>query len=746
MGEARGDLDQKRLRWLTAVLGLSVALPLFIIWIFVIFFETGLSHERAKSENATTARGVSRLVDKSFSDALYHLQGHNHEFVEAFHEDDQEQLRHTIEEVLLSSPSISSIALSTKDGRGLAHVLLPGDQGHDSVDCPEATAVDWSNEAWFGDYLAAGRSTVLSNTYLPACAPATPNTAVVVPLRERGEVLGIVRASFDGQGVGQWCDALQLSDGAQLTLIDGHGMVLYDSKLTNSLSVGVATRAQKDLRVQPYFRKISKDRHFVDIFENPITKQSEIVAYEPVKDASWGVIVRQPLGIVDAPIKLQMFKFSGAMAAVLALGLTLVNSVRSSYKRESSLAHKLRDSVHDLSVISDISLEISRGLEVEALLKLVSESVAQLLKAEAGMVLLREDGDGPTRAFVYNLPAACLREVTADAGPAGLVLRSGKPAIIDDYAATPAALRSFIAAGVESAVLVPIMAAGTPNGVLGAMSLTGSPRRFTDHDRRLLQAVALQAGIALENSFLYSTQRNIADTLQTALLTVPEKIDGLTFSHLYRSATETTKVGGDFYDLFEIKPGHAAIVIGDVSGKGLGAATLTSLIKSTIRAYTYENQEPSDALAKTNMAIRKHITDPAVFVTVFLGILEMRTGRLIYCRAGHPPPILKAGRSSVTLLEQGSPPLCVFDELSYESGRATLERNDTLVLYTDGIIEARGQTDMFGEDRLIDLIENAPRESTRSLAEEIFDEVDGHTNGHFSDDAAVLTVSLKTSE
>lgn len=238
-------------------------------------------------------------------------------------------------------------------------------------------------------------------------------------------------------------------------------------------------------------------------------------------------------------------------------------------------------------------------------------------------------------------------------------------------------------------------------------------------------------------------QQNIADTLQEALLTLPESMKGIDFAHFYSSATETTRVGGDFYDLFERENHLVGITIGDVSGKGLEAATLTALIKNTIRAYAYEHEDPALVLAKTNKAVAGHMPRSSTFVTVIFGFLDTRSGTMVYANAGHPPPIIKKKGAETRELAGGSLPVGMFFDAEYDNQRATVREGDTIVFYTDGVIEARNDKGMLGEAGLIKLIRDSKKQKVAGLTREIFREVNEFSGGHLSDDLALLVVTLK---
>jgi serine phosphatase RsbU (regulator of sigma subunit) len=158
-------------------------------------------------------------------------------------------------------------------------------------------------------------------------------------------------------------------------------------------------------------------------------------------------------------------------------------------------------------------------------------------------------------------------------------------------------------------------------------------------------------------------------------------------------------VGGDFYDVFELGGDLLGIVIGDVSGKGLEAAVLTSLLKNTIRAHAVDGDPPAVAIAKTNRLAALQ-TEYATFATVFFGVLRRDTGRLVYCNAGHPYPLLRHATGEVETIETTSPLVGAFEEFEYEQAELALDPGSVLLLHTDGVTEARCDGELFGSARL----------------------------------------------
>ncbi|KKK77050.1 hypothetical protein LCGC14_2857500, partial [marine sediment metagenome] len=212
--------------------------------------------------------------------------------------------------------------------------------------------------------------------------------------------------------------------------------------------------------------------------------------------------------------------------------------------------------------------------------------------------------------------------------------------------------------------------------------------------------------LALENARLFKSEHNIADTLQEALISMPEKMEGIDYGYRYQSASEAARVGGDFYDLFDLEDHKIGVLLGDVSGKGLEAAALTSLVKNTIRAYSLqENSSPKSVIEQTNKLVSSN-SGPSTFVTLFFAILDLSLRKLDFCNAGHPPALIKRGGSNILKLGSDSPVIGIDPDLSYHQSQFSLRVGDLMVLYTDGVIEARREKEFFGEERLIELLKN----------------------------------------
>jgi PAS domain S-box-containing protein len=258
---------------------------------------------------------------------------------------------------------------------------------------------------------------------------------------------------------------------------------------------------------------------------------------------------------------------------------------------------------------------------------------------------------------------------------------------------------------------------------------------FRDHEGNALGVFAAARDVS--NLKELELQRDIAGKLQEALLDIPQKAAGVEFGHLYRSATEQAKVGGDFYDVFEAKEGRIALLMGDVSGHGLEAARIATLVKDVVHAFAHQFRRPQLVLRETNRLLVDK--KPQGFVTAFLGFLDPGTGSLIYSSAGHPPPlILSKGR--VSQLTSGSVPLGVFADARYRDVEVGIPKQARLLLYTDGLTEARRDDEFFGESRLAEALVRGRATPIEELPSVLLKEVLAFSGSGLRDDVALLAV------
>jgi PAS domain S-box-containing protein len=241
--------------------------------------------------------------------------------------------------------------------------------------------------------------------------------------------------------------------------------------------------------------------------------------------------------------------------------------------------------------------------------------------------------------------------------------------------------------GLGSAIIVPLTARGR---MLGAISLIGeTPSRFSASDVQLAEALARRAAINIDNARLYTEHSGIARILQAGLLApgLP-LVPGLELAARYRPIGEFNDVGGDFYDAYLRSPEEWLVVMGDITGKGAQAAATTAMVRYTLRAAALHPGTPSELLGELNRAMLAQRVNLCT-----IAVVSVRPGRdgaaeMTVCLAGHPPPLLLGADGSVT--EVGAPGTLLghVEDAGFSETRFQLEDGDTLLLYTDGLIEA----------------------------------------------------------
>ncbi|MRR10898.1 GAF domain-containing protein [bacterium] len=293
--------------------------------------------------------------------------------------------------------------------------------------------------------------------------------------------------------------------------------------------------------------------------------------------------------------------------------------------------------------------------------------------------------------------------------------------------------------GIVATLIVPLVRNGRLLGVATVDEMREDVQ-FSDREVAIIEGIAAQAGLAIENARLYEAEHHVATTLQQALLAMPDTVEGLSFAHAYRSASVEAFVGGDFYDVFEIEPGLVGMLVGDIAGKGLEAAVLTQLVKDTIRAHAAEKLHSSSAILELTNNIFYQVTGSDSFVTLFFGVLEQAAGRLHFTNAGHTTAVIVRASGHVVELPADSPLLGAFPDRAFAQSETSLGPDDLLVMYTDGITEARKGRMQYGEPRLLRLLPALRLREPGEVVSALVNDVLSFTGGQLNDDLAILVV------
>lgn len=245
----------------------------------------------------------------------------------------------------------------------------------------------------------------------------------------------------------------------------------------------------------------------------------------------------------------------------------------------------------------------------------------------------------------------------------------------------------------------------------------------------------------------YMREHRISEVLQQALLPpVSIKTPHYEIAAEYHSALREAEVGGDFYDVFDIGDGWLAMVMGDVSGKGLSAAVYTSMAKYMIRAYAHENAEPKSVMKRLNEALFGFMNDET-FITVFYGLFDTNSNIFAYANAGHEPPVLcDASLGGTVMLEVTGPAMGMIRKVGYSQRVISVHPDNIMVIYTDGITDSRVDNDFFGVDGVSNVITRNIIRSAKTISSEIYKAAVHHANGRLGDDAALLVLKTKSAQ
>jgi phosphoserine phosphatase RsbU/P len=388
-----------------------------------------------------------------------------------------------------------------------------------------------------------------------------------------------------------------------------------------------------------------------------------------------------------------------------------------------------------LAVISRVSVTLLSPQSLDETLSQVLDCVFQAIPADRGYVMLLEPPEGKKNAppelvcktQKTRAGSAASHEVSLSRSITEQVLNQGKATLTSDAQHDPRfqANQSIMLGGVRSIMAVPLAIEGR---VLG-MIYVDSPlhtNRFTKRDLELLTLIAGVAAIRIENVRLLDVQAEqkrlanelaVASEIQLRLHpAAPPNINGY---DLMGVSFPCYEVGGDYFDFIEKRDGRIVVTLGDVSGKGTGAALLMSSIHAAVRAQCTTRLSPSEIVTEINQYIYDN-TPSNRYVTLFYSELDPRTHQLTYINGGHNSPLLVRASGEVTGLDIGGFPVGITPFGDYHEGLVQLEPGDVLVIYSDGVTESQNEAgEEFGEARLIEIVQRNRGRTAAGLRDRI---------------------------
>lgn len=358
-----------------------------------------------------------------------------------------------------------------------------------------------------------------------------------------------------------------------------------------------------------------------------------------------------------------------------------------------------------LATLAEAGRVLGSSLDLETMMRSLAELVVPGL-ADAFVADVFDEGGvlrrlavraDPRVMDVRSVPAPAPPDLENEANPIVRAIRGGRSELIEevpsglvDAAIADAAYRETVKRlSPTSAIIVPLVHRDRVAGAFTFGTVRASGRRLGPDDKDLAEQLARRSALAVENAILFARQRDTAEVLQHALL--PEDLPdmpGLSAAARYVAGGPGVEVGGDWYDALTLQDGSIALVMGDVVGHGLAAATLMGQLKSALRAYSLDGYEPAEVLQRLNAML--HELGPGdQMATLVYCRFDPSTGVLRVANAGHLPPLILAPDGARYFEEPGGMPLGAVARAKYVESVAAVPPGSVILLYTDGLVEDR---------------------------------------------------------
>jgi len=413
-----------------------------------------------------------------------------------------------------------------------------------------------------------------------------------------------------------------------------------------------------------------------------------------------------------------------------------------SRQREAALASE-REAAKRLGALYEISRSFAQSLSLEATLDALTETIVDVLDVDAAVIHMPDDRREQLVPRAIHVKDEQLAEaahaILFRPQPFERFFRDARPFHLGRRRrlAGTELLEPFLAKGWTAAV-VPV---ATPAEVIAALTILsfrpGSP--VVAGTMEAAVAIAGQAALAIDNARLYQQQKQFADTMQRSLLPRDEpEVDELEIGQVYESSARVD-VGGDVYDFVTLDDGRLAVVLGDVTGHGVEATADMAMAKFVFRSLAREHPEPADFLAAANDVVVDEIA-PGKFITMTYLAVDGVNGRVSCASAGHPAPRLVLPDGTVNALDASGIVLGIDPGQEYTEVQAELPPGAALVVYTDGVVEARNEGELYGTERLDAVISDQRLLSADALARAIADDSRRFAGGELADDLAVVVI------
>ncbi len=426
--------------------------------------------------------------------------------------------------------------------------------------------------------------------------------------------------------------------------------------------------------------------------------------------------------------------------------LTLTASRIAQAIENARLYARVSRQAQTLTVLNEISIELTSILDLDPLLERVGQLLRRLIDYQMFTVMLL-DPKGETLvtryAWRFGYSHAPLRRIPITRGLVGASVREWRIINVPDVRKDPRYLE--MNAETRSELIVPLFHKGRIIGVLDLEHTRTS--FFNEEHERTLTTMAAQVAIAIENARLYQAvtrqeqqlERDIAMAREVQLRLLPSVAPQHTHADMAVRFLPARTIGGDLYDFLEYGPNQSAIVLGDVSGKAAPAALFAALVSGIMRSAANQRLEPAAMLRMLNDALQERRLE-SQYVTMLFALWNDENQTLHLANSGAVQPVFCRSGESATIRAEGFP-LGMFPDVTYDEFSIATQPGDAIVFVSDGILDAEKEDgEMYGEERLSSMLCGHREHSAAHIAEAILADVSRFQNGHdrFDDETIIV--------
>ena len=423
--------------------------------------------------------------------------------------------------------------------------------------------------------------------------------------------------------------------------------------------------------------------------------------------------------------------------------------------KRATPVHSNKSQIKRLESLINASKILNTTLDLDKLLALILNLAVKNLKATRGTIYLIDH----TRQELWSkvLKGKDLVEIRLPIGTgiSGHVAKTGKTINLKDAWKDKRFFSGFdLRTGFQTRTMLCMPMRDRKGKIIGVFQILNKQSgAFAKEDENFLEAFSVHAALAIENARLHQDivekekiekELEIAGTIQRKLL--PKELPKFSGYEIDAVARPTRLVGGDYYDVIPLKNGKTALVIADVSGKGVPAALLVSTLHASLHAYIEAVSDLSLLAAQLNGVVHEN-TEAERYITLFMGILEPESGSFTYVNAGHCFPFfLRSDDSSVSCLAATGLPLGMFEGVGYETGTVVMNPSDILVLYTDGVTEAMNRDfEEYGEDRFRRVMIQSKNQNANAFMGSVVSDVERFVSDEQQSDDLTMMVLRRVS-